>query len=97
MVKDNPSESEEQWTDEEAWEILLTATLASDPATADTAMELWGRLLKELQSGPEGVKAVIAELNKAMEITYPYTTAKERFRFHQLLYSGVRYPVCEPI
>lgn len=97
MVKDTPSETEQQWTDEEAWEILLEKTLATDPATADTAMELWGRLLKELQSRPEGVKAVSAELNTAMEITYPYTTAsKKLFELTVLSLTGDVKPSEEP-
>ncbi|PYP85876.1 MAG: hypothetical protein DMF61_15050 [Blastocatellia bacterium AA13] len=92
MTKDTPTPQTEkpqirrlsihstEWPLLEPWANLIIKALRDYAGLADKTFATWCRLMRDLQSKhPERIKAAIAELNVAMELTFPHTTTYRKF------------------
>ena len=69
-----------EWPLPEPWANLIIKALRDDAALADKTLAIWCRLMRDLHSKDQDrIKAVIAELNVAMELTFPHTTTYRKF------------------
>lgn len=84
--------------DDEAWLTILAPAFKEDAGNAETAAHIFDWLIELINSGPDGIKGAIANLESAIRLSYGFSEAGrlafEHYRLH--IGKGSLHPDDEP-